>query len=69
VTLYDLKVPGRLRYRLAASIASALQVTRMDTSYSPARSGGWQDVAANLDKIITALEAGGEEQEAAADAS
>ena len=31
MTLYEVKALGRLTYRFAASIASALQVTRMDT--------------------------------------
>ena len=38
MTAYDLKAPGRLTYRFAASIASALQATRTDTLYWLARS-------------------------------
>ena len=45
MTLYDLNDPGRLTYRFAASIASALQVTRTDTCVLAGQVGGWQDVA------------------------
>ena len=38
MTLYDRNDPGRLTYRFAASIASAVQVTRTDTVYWLARS-------------------------------
>src|SRR6516162_3030756 len=38
MTLYDRKGPACLTYRFAASIASALQVTRTDTLYWLARS-------------------------------